>query len=147
MKKSKKRSKIYTLYKLSNKSYNMNLMIFAKFIHIFMRVIFACDIPYSAKIGKGASFPHYGLGIVISPDAIVGENCHINQGVTIGGRSGIMQVPKIGDNVLIGANAIIIGPVIVGNNVQIGAGSVVVDSIPDNCVAVGVPAKVIKRLE
>jgi serine O-acetyltransferase len=65
--------------------------------------------------------------------------------VTIGGRSKIKDLPIIGDNVLIGAGAKILGDVIIGNNVVIGANAVVVESVPDNCVAAGVPARIIKR--
>lgn len=80
---------------------------------------------------------------MISPDAIIGENCHINQNVTIGGRSGFQEVPIIGNNVIIGANAVILGPISIGDDVKIGAGAVVVKSIPENIVAVGVLAQLI----
>lgn len=56
-------------------------------------------------------------------------------------------MPILGDNVTVGAGANIIGPVPVGNNVEIGAGAVVIRDIPDDCIAVGVPAKVIKKSE
>lgn len=55
--------------------------------------------------------------------------------------------PTIGDNVTIGANAVIIGDIMIGNNVTIGAGAVVTKSIPDNCIVVGNPARVIKVKE
>lgn len=110
-----------------------------------MRVIFACDIPYKTQIGKNILFPHHALGIVIHPYATIGDNCILEQNVTIGGRSGLEILPKIGNNVMIGAGAAIIGPVVVGNNVQIGAGAVVVKDIPDNCVVIGVPARIIKK--
>ena len=131
-------------YYKANRHFKKGHLRRARMIYKFMRVFFACDINYSCKIGKNVQFPHYGLGVVISPDAIIGDDCKISQGVTIGGRSGITKCPVIGNNVLIGANAIIIGDVTVGNNVQIGAGSVVVKSIPDNCVVVGNPARIIK---
>ena len=114
-------------------------------IRAFMRIIFACDISYKTKIGPNTLFPHHALGVVIHQDAIIGSNCILEQNVTIGGRSGLTTLPKIGNNVMIGAGAAVIGPVIVGNNVQIGAGAVVVKDIPDNCVVVGVPAKIIKK--
>ena len=82
---------------------------------------------------------------MIHPYAIIGENCKIEQNVTIGGRSGITVLPVIGDNVMIGAGALVLGPVKIGDNVQIGAGAVVVNDIPENCVVTGIPAKIIKR--
>ena len=61
------------------------------------------------------------------------------------GRSGLEVLPKLGNNVMVVAGAAIIGPVVVGDNVQIGAGAVVVQDIPDNCVVVGIPARIIKK--
>ena len=55
------------------------------------------------------------------------------------------MIPTIGDNVSIGANVNIIGNITIGNNVEIGAGSVVVNDIPDNCVVVGNPARIIRN--
>lgn len=86
--------------------------------------------------------------MVIHKRCIIGKNCHIAQNVTLGGTSNIYEVPVLGDNVSVGAGANIIGPVHVGNNVVIGAGAVVLKDVPDNCVAVGVPARVIvKKIE
>lgn len=140
----KKKDPVYISYKIANFFWKNHLSIIAFFIRGMMRIIFACDIPYKTKIGKNVEFPHHALGIVIHPDATIGDYCKIEQNVTIGGRSGITLLPKIGNNVLIGAGAIVIGPVVIGNNAQIGAGAVVVKDIPDNCVAIGVPAKIIK---
>lgn len=72
----------------------------------------------------------------------IGKNFSCIHCTTLGASHG--SRPVIGDNVSLGANVTIIGDVHVGNNVTIGAGSVVVKSLPDNCVAVGNPAKVIK---
>lgn len=141
----KKRDPVYISYKIANYCWKKHLSVLAFLIRGIMRVIFACDIPYKTMIGKNVEFPHHALGIVIHPDATIGDGCKIEQNVTIGGRSGINTLPKIGNNVLIGAGATVIGPVIIGDNVQIGAGAVVVKDIPDNCVVVGVPAKIIKK--
>ena len=109
-----------------------------------MRVIFCCDIDPRTKIGDGTKFPHHAMGIVIHREAIIGNNCIIEQNVTIGGRSGLSVLPKIGDNVLIGCGAAILGNVTVGDNSQIGAGAVVVKDVPADVV--GVPARVIKKV-
>lgn len=115
----------------------------AKLLYIFMRIVFSCDIPYPTIIGKNVQFPHYGLGVVINPDAKIGDNCKIGQNVTIGGR-GKAECPVIGDNVVIGAGALILGDIHIGNNSSVGAGAVVIHSVPENAVVVGNPAKVIK---
>lgn len=72
-------------------------------------------------------------------------NCQIGTNVTIGGTSGKQEVPTIGNNTIISTGAKIIGPIKIGNNCIIGANAVVLSDIEDNCVAVGVPAKIIKR--
>ncbi|MCB6509205.1 serine O-acetyltransferase [Dorea sp. 210702-DFI.3.125] len=104
-------------------------------------------IPYQAEIGEGTILGYQALGIVIHKRCVIGKNCHISQNVTMGGTSEIYEVPVLGDNVTVGAGANIIGPVHVGNNAVIGAGAVVVSDIPDNAVAVGVPAKVVKIID
>ncbi|QCT71199.1 serine acetyltransferase [Eubacterium sp. AM05-23] len=136
---------VYAFYKIARFMWKHHISFMAFFFRGLMRVIFACDIPYKTQIGTGTVFPHHALGIVIHQDAVIGKNCIIEQNVTIGGRSGFATLPKIGNNIMVGAGASIIGPVIIGDNVQIGAGAVVVHDIPDNCVVIGVPAKIIKK--
>jgi serine O-acetyltransferase len=102
------------------------------------------SIPASAKIGHSFYIGHFG-GIILNSNTIMGANCNISQGVTIG-VSGVGEkrgVPVIGDNVYIGANAVICGKIKVGNNVLIGACSMVNKDLPENSVAVGVPAQII----
>lgn len=135
---------IYRLYKLEHFLYKIKLVPFAFLIRLFMRIIFSCDIPYKALIGKNTSFPHYALGVLIHPKVKIGDNCKILHNVTIGGRSGNQNLPIIGSNVLIGAGAIIIGDIKIGDNSIVGAGSVVVKDVPSNSVVAGNPAKVIK---
>ena len=94
--------------------------------------------------GPGLSIAHYGT-IIVNPNARVGANCRIHEGVTIGATNGSSNAPKIGDNCFIGSGAKIIGDVTIGNNVAIGAGAVVVSDIKDNVTVGGVPAKIISN--
>jgi len=105
---------------------------------------YGISIPYNTEIGFGLYIGHYG-GIVISPDTMIGKNCNINHGVTIGSTYGGKHpgIPTIGDNVYLGPGSKVIGNIIIGNNVAIGANSVVTSPIPDNAVVVGVPGRVI----
>lgn len=99
-------------------------------------------IPYSTKIGKGLLMAH-AYATVLNAESI-GDNFSFIHCTTLGdGKNGI---PTLGDNVSLGANVVIVGGVKIGNNVTISAGSLVVNDIPDNSVAVGNPAKVIKAL-
>lgn len=97
-------------------------------------------ISSKTKIGGGL---HLGdaMCIVINPDTVIGENCHVSQFCNIGTNHDTPAV--IGDNVYIGPNVCIVEDVHIGNNVTIGAGSVVTKDIPDNATAAGVPAKVL----
>ena len=107
---------------------------------------------FGTDLGKGATFetppilPHGLKGIFISEHARIGKNCTILHQVTI-------MPAIIGDNCNIGVGAKIIAgrwgkrPLRIGNNVRIGANAVVVTDVPDNCTAVGVPARVIRRDE
>jgi serine O-acetyltransferase len=101
-------------------------------------------IDLGSEIGKGFQLGHFG-GIYIK--AKIGENCTVAQQVVIGYKGGFSggEVPTLGNNVFVGSGAKIIGGVKIGNNVKIGANAVVLTDIPDNCTAVGIPAKIIKK--
>ncbi len=104
------------------------------------------EIPCEVEIGKNFRIDHQG-GIVVSGYSKFGENCVIRNGVTIGiARVEERKAPEFGNNVDIGTGAKIIGDIKIGDNVKIGANAVVLKDIPDNCVAVGVPA-VIKPIK
>lgn len=96
-----------------------------------------------AKIGKGLNIVHC-FSIIIT-DCVIGDNVTIMHQTTIGKSRGGNRAgsPIIGSNVFIGAGAKIIGRVKIGNNVAIGANAVVTKDVPDGCVVVGIPAKVI----
>ena len=92
-------------------------------------------------------FPH-PTGIVIGGHVKMGENCRISQGVTIGRKSFERHgQPEIGNNVKIYTNSVIIGKIKIGNNATIGALSFVDKNIPNNCVVVGNPSRIIKISE
>jgi serine O-acetyltransferase len=104
-----------------------------------------------AKFAGKPTFPHGITGIFISSGAKIGKNAVIFHQVTIGsntlGDSKHKGAPIIGDNCYIGAGAKIIGNVKIGNNVRIGANAVVVKDVPDNCVVVNQPSRIIRKEE
>ncbi|CAM9490458.1 unnamed protein product [Ectocarpus sp. 6 AP-2014] len=105
---------------------------------------FQIDIHPGAKFGEGVFIDH-GTGIVVGETAVVGDDVSMLHRVTLGG-SGVKSAdrhPKIGNGVLIGAGACLLGNIKVGKGTQIGAGSLVATDLPERCVAVGVPAKVL----
>ena len=115
----------------------LNCMIWQKVIEITTGI----SIPASAQIGSSFYIGHFG-GIIINSNTVMGSNCNISQGVTIGvsGTDERRGVPQIGNNVYIGANTIGAGKIIIGNDVLIGAASLMVKDASDNSVWVGVPA-------
>ena len=100
-------------------------------------------IANKTKFGRGICIAH-PYATIINADSI-GDNFHCIHCTTIGATD--RGVPVLGNNVSLGANVTIIGPVHIGNNVVIGAGAVVVKDLPDNCVAVGNPAVVIRYIK
>jgi serine O-acetyltransferase len=107
-----------------------------------LHLVTGIHIDPPAQIGPGLFIGHHG-GIWISPAAVLGANCNIAQGVTIGRAGRISRpAPVLGDRVWVGPNATISGPVRVGNGAVVAANSLVVASVPDNGVVIGVPARV-----
>jgi len=112
-----------------------------KITQVFTGIEFPCEV----KIGKDFKIDHFS-GIIVSGYASFGDNCIIRNGVTVGLKNLKEPCgPSIGDNVDIGAGAKVLGPIKIGNNVTIGANAVVITDVPDNSIAVGVPAKVISK--
>lgn len=111
-----------------------------------IEILTGISIPSSVKIGHSFYIGHFG-GIIINSNTVIGNNCNISQGVTIGvsGYNEKRGTPILGDNIYIGANVVVAGKINIGNNVLIGACSMVKDSLPDNSVAIGVPAIIISQ--
>lgn len=112
----------------------------ARYMHWHLSRRYGIQIPYNTKIGYGLYIGH-GVGIIIHPKTIIGNNCNISQFLTIGSNKNMPAI--IGDNVYIGPSVCIVENVKIGDNVSIGAGSVVTKDVPDSATIVGVPAKVL----
>jgi len=104
------------------------------------------EIHPGAVLGEGLFIDH-GAGIVIGETTVIGKNCVIYQGSTLGGtgKETGKRHPTLGDNVMVGCGARVLGPITIGNNVKIAANAVVLKDLPDNCTAVGVPARVVRQ--
>ena len=118
----------------------------ARTISQVSRFFTGIEIHPGATIGKGLVIDH-GMGVVIGETAEIGDNCTLYQGVTLGGTGKDVgkRHPTLGNNVLVGAGAKVLGPFKIGDNSKIAANAVVLDEIPDNCTAVGIPAKLVRR--
>jgi serine O-acetyltransferase len=116
-----------------------------KLLFTFIQIITGIEIPCEVKLGKRVRIDHFG-GIIVSGDATLGDHVILRNGVTIGlRRTGVRGSPKIGNRVDIGAGAKILGSITVGDDTVIGANAVVLHDVPNNSIAVGIPAKVVPR--
>jgi serine O-acetyltransferase len=117
---------------------------FKKFFEYFIRIYFSSDISCSASIHKSVKFEH-GHNIVIGSNVIIEENCIIFNGVTLGNKNifdKINQQPIIKKNTVLSTGSKILGRISIGPNSIVGANAVVISNVPENCLAVGVPAKI-----
>ena len=133
-------------HRLSHALYKKGHTFSARAVSQGAKFITGIEIHPGATIGRGLVIDH-GSGVVIGETAEIGDNCTIYQGVTLGGtgKDTGKRHPTLGDNVMVGAGAKVLGPIKIGNNVRIAAGAVVLTDIPDNCTAVGIPARVVRR--
>lgn len=128
-------------YRISSRAIRLPFSILYKLLKLWSEILTGIDLPCEARLGRRFRIDHFG-GIVISGDAVFGDDCVIRNGVTVGLRhTGHRGAPIIGNRVDIGAGAKVLGPIQVGDDVAIGANAVVITDVPANSIAVGVPAK------
>lgn len=114
----------------------------------FVRNVYGIELPHTVHVGRRVVFEHQH-GIVVHGCTVIGDDCIIRQGVTLGIRTmeRLDEAPVLGRGVNVGAGAKILGPVRVGDHAAIGANAVVLEDVPRGALAVGVPAKVVPRRE
>jgi serine O-acetyltransferase len=109
-------------------------------LYKWIQIVAGIELPCEVPIGPNFVIDHFG-GIVVSGYASFGANCRIRNGVVVGlSRVQEPAAPSIGDNVDIGSGAKVLGAIRIGNNVSIGANAVVIRDVPDDHIAVGIPA-------
>jgi len=135
-------------YRIAHWLWVHKLYLSGRFISHVGRFLTGIEIHPGARIGRRFFIDH-GMGVVIGETSEIGNDVTLFHGVTLGGTTWkkIKRHPTIGDNVVIGVGAKILGPVRIGDNTKIGANSVVVTDIPPNSIVVGIPGKVVYRVE
>jgi serine O-acetyltransferase len=108
-------------------------------------VLTGIELPPGVEVGPRLRIWHGG-NIVINPGVVIGADCVLRQGVTIGNVDLDGPVPRLGDGVNVGAYAQILGDITVGDGAKIGALSVLLQDVPPGATAVGVPARIIERI-
>ena len=117
----------------------------ARLISTFSRWATGIEIHPGASIGRRFFIDH-GMGVVIGETAVIGDDCTLYHGVTLGGTTWQKgkRHPTLCNNVVVGAGAKVLGPIEIGTNARIGSNAVVVKPVPENATAVGVPGKIIE---
>jgi len=115
----------------------------ARLLSLLTRFLTGVEIHPGAHIGRRLFIDH-GMGVVIGETTIIGNDCLLFHGSTLGGTKMVRgkRHPTLGDRVLIGAGAKVLGNIELGDDAQVGANAVVVKDVPPGDVAIGVPAKV-----
>jgi serine O-acetyltransferase len=136
------------IHRLSHALYERRVPVVPRLVSHVGRFLTGIEIHPGARIGEGLFIDH-GMGVVIGETAEIGNDCHLYQGVTLGGTSMRREKrhPTLADNVVVGAGADLIGAIYIGENARIGAGSVVVTNVPANATVVGVPGHIVAYQE
>lgn len=134
------------LYRLAYAAQAARLGVLARLISLLNFMVFGLEIATICRIGPGLFLPHT-QGTVIGAAAI-GANAIIYQGVTLGARDldfsyDVAHRPTLGDDVMVGAGGKVLGGVRVGHRVRVAANAVLLIDAPDDCIAAGVPARII----
>ncbi|HEY8443359.1 MAG TPA: serine O-acetyltransferase EpsC [Clostridia bacterium] len=133
-------------YRLAHFVYKkLGLKLLARIISQVVRFFTGIEIHPAAEIDGGLFIDH-GSGVVIGETTIIGKNCTLYQGVTLGGtgKDTGKRHPTLEDNVMVSAGAKVLGPITIGKGSKIGAGSVVLKDVPPGCTVVGIPGRVVR---
>lgn len=133
-------------HRMAHAFYKIRLYFIARLISEISRFLTLIEIHPGAQIGKRFVIDH-GAGIVIGETAIIGDDCVLYHGVTLGGVSTNKEKrhPTLENNVMVGAGAKVLGPITLGNKVKVGANSVVTRDVPEGITVAGIPAKPIGK--
>jgi serine O-acetyltransferase len=131
-------------HRVSHWLWNEGRETLAFYLQSRMSEIFQVDIHPATRIGSGVFIDH-GTGIVVGETAVIGDDCSMLQGVTLGGTGAERgdRHPKVGKGVLLGAGAKVLGNITIGDYAKVASGSVVLKPVPPGCTAAGVPARLV----
>ncbi len=133
-------------HRMSHGLWKLGLKWLARWISTIARWLTGIEIHPGAIIGRRFFIDH-GMGVVIGETAIIGDDCTIYHGVTLGGTSWQKgkRHPTLENNVVIGAGAKVLGPIIVGEGSRVGSNAVIVKCVPPSTSVVGVPGRIVQR--
>jgi serine O-acetyltransferase len=134
------------IHRLSHWIWRKRFFWLARFIAHISRWMTGIEIHPGATIGRRVFIDH-GMGVVIGETAVIGDDCTLYHGVTLGGTSWNKgkRHPTLEQGVVIGAGAKVLGPITIGKGAKIGSNAVVVKDVPENATAVGIPARILEQ--
>jgi serine O-acetyltransferase len=134
------------VHRLSHRLWTLQLPLLPRLLSQLGRSLTGVEIHPGARIGRGVFIDH-GMGVVVGETAVIGNNCLLYQGVTLGGtgKAHGKRHPTLEDNVVVGAGAKVLGAITVGSNTRIGAGSVVLRDVAPDSTVVGIPGRVVHQ--
>ncbi len=133
------------IYRVTHKLWIKNWRFLARWISTIARWLTGVEIHPGAQIGRRFFIDH-AMGVVIGETAVVGDDCTLYHGVTLGGTSWSegKRHPTLEDNVVVGAGAKILGPITIAENARVGSNAVVVKDVPSNATVIGIPGHIIE---
>lgn len=134
------------MHRISHWLWKADLFWLGRFFSHIGRWLTGIEIHPGATIGRRVFIDH-GMGVVIGETAVIGDDCTLYHGVTLGGTSWNKgkRHPTLEQGVVIGAGAKVLGPITIGKNAKIGSNAVVVKDVPENATAVGIPARILEE--
>jgi serine O-acetyltransferase len=136
------------LHRLSHKLYQWGVPLAPRVISQLSRLLTGIEIHPGARIGRRFFIDH-GMGVVIGETTMIGDDCLLYQGVTLGGtgKEKGKRHPTLGNRVVVGTGAKVLGNITIGDCVRVGAGSVVLKPVPPHSTVVGIPGRVVRTRE
>jgi serine O-acetyltransferase len=134
------------MHRVSHWFWNKRFYWLGRMLSHIGRWLTGIEIHPGATIGRRVFIDH-GMGVVIGETAVIGDDCTLYHGVTLGGTSWNKgkRHPTLETGVVIGAGAKVLGPITIGKNAKIGSNAVVVKDVPENATAVGIPARILEE--
>jgi len=132
------------LHRMNHALWKANLKFFSRFFAYFTRWMTGIEIHPGAVIGRRFFIDH-GMGIVVGETAVIGDDCTLYHGVTLGGTSWQKgkRHPTLGNGVVVGAGAKVLGPIDIGDNARIGSNAVVIRTVPAEATIIGIPGRIV----
>lgn len=134
------------LHRVSYRLWQWRLRWLARLLSTLTRWLTGIEIHPAACIGRRFFIDH-GMGVVVGETAVIGDDCTLYHGVTLGGTTWNKgkRHPTLANNVVVGAGAKVLGPITVAQGARIGSNAVAIRDVPPGATVIGIPGHVVKK--